>query len=256
MASSTVRNLHVGISALAALCVPLIAAPIITPDVLTGHVGAVPAGERELVEYTFTLRNTGEDTLRIHEVRATCRCTETVFDSVIAPGKAGTLRQVVDIYGFTNGPFERSVQVLSNARNAPQLTLRVAGIGRGFVEIDRPQLRVLSGSEREAGAPETFARSPLKELRITEAEFVVDADHMAPWYTSLVLPLNWQLVPADRSDTSSYHYFTLNVWLPDTVPGSHQGTCLLRTNHPRQPTMSLPAILLPAQSAADARAQH
>ncbi len=223
-------------------------APRVEVDARSGNTGQVVEGQREFVAHTFVLRNTGGDTLRIREVRAGCHCTRTEFDSVIAPGGSGRLTQVVDVVGFHEGPFQRGIQVVSNAANEPLLQLQVTGILRSYVEIDKLALEVPAGAERIAGRASPFVRSATDDLLVTNAEFIVEGDRMAPWYTRLSVPLNWRLNATGRRDTEGYGYYAFDLWYPDTIATPLSGLFYIATSDPREPLMRLRGALVPIDS--------
>jgi hypothetical protein len=77
----------------------------------------------EVVERTFTIRNTGKDTLVIEDVQASCGCTGTVVSTNrLGPGKSGTLKVTFSSRNFS-GSVHKLITIRSNASNAPVTTL-------------------------------------------------------------------------------------------------------------------------------------
>ncbi len=111
--------LCVALSALAA------AAPAISVVPAVYDFGSVFEGIA--VSHTFTIKNTGNETLEISGIRASCGCTTTALatDS-IAPGESVALDVLVNTTGFS-GTISKSITIYSNDQGAPMLTLRVTG---------------------------------------------------------------------------------------------------------------------------------
>jgi hypothetical protein len=240
----TGRLKHAALAAALVLPVVVLGGPQISVEPRSGDVGIVFEGERDFVSYTFTVRNTGNQPLRLSEVRAGCRCTRTTFDSVIAPGKTGRIVQVVDIVGFHEGPFERGVQAISNAANAPQLPLRVVGILRSHVEIDAVRPMLPTGMELYPGMKVMHVRSKMEDLQFVNAEFSSEVDPAAPWRPTLRVPLMWRLTPAERTDEDGYRYYDLVMWYPDPAAAEMPGVVTIETNHPRETHIRMRGSLL------------
>jgi len=78
--------------------------------------GTVAKGEK--LNWTFTVKNTGNADLEILSARPACGCTVAEFDKVIKPGQTGKVVSVVDTAGFT-GPIAKSVALETNDPAAP-----------------------------------------------------------------------------------------------------------------------------------------
>ena len=78
------------------------------------------------VEHIFKFKNTGHDTLKLLDVKASCGCTSPVWSkNPILPGESGIIKA---IYSAKNRPgaFRKSLTVQSNATN-DQVVLIIAG---------------------------------------------------------------------------------------------------------------------------------
>jgi hypothetical protein len=93
--------------------------------------------DTKLVTRSFTYTNTGDETLRIDKVSATCRCT--VPDprrKVLNPGESGELDVEFDPRGKW-GDTTQSITILSNAILEPALRLTVHAIVEPMLRYDR-----------------------------------------------------------------------------------------------------------------------
>ena len=92
----------------------------------------VPKGQ--LLEHTFLIRNDGDTTLEVTEVRPACGCTVADFDNTIAPGATGKVSVKVKTESFA-GPISKSVSVFTNDSQNPKLQLVVKADIKPYVTI-------------------------------------------------------------------------------------------------------------------------
>jgi hypothetical protein len=106
------------------LCgVAALGAPTITVDTPV-YTASVQSGS--IVRHTFTLANTGDETLSITTVQTSCGCTTTALSkSSLAPGESIGLDATVNTAGFV-GTVERTLTIQSNDPVNPNLVLRLA----------------------------------------------------------------------------------------------------------------------------------
>lgn len=79
-------------------------------------------------ETTFTINNTGTDTLELISANPSCGCTSTILDQKrIAPGASTRLKVTFDSHNKAEGPMVKTITVVSNAVNGAQKTLRIQG---------------------------------------------------------------------------------------------------------------------------------
>jgi rhodanese-related sulfurtransferase len=101
------------------------AAPVLSVDNAAYDFGSVIEGT--IVTHKFILTNTGDETLTISKVRASCGCTTTgLSDSTLGPGESVDLEARVDTTSFS-GQIGKAVYVDSNDPATPTLTLRITG---------------------------------------------------------------------------------------------------------------------------------
>lgn len=92
--------------------------------VATPSSGEVTVESGALVTQTYTLTNSGDETLSITRVLASCGCTTTTLaKSQLAPGESVDLTAKIDTKGFA-GKVIKTVTVQSNDPVQPNLILR------------------------------------------------------------------------------------------------------------------------------------
>jgi hypothetical protein len=109
-----------------------VAAPKIEVNLETKDVGTVAKGQ--VIDATFTIRNTGGSDLIITDARPGCGCTVASFDKVVKPGEEGKIVSHVDTKTFS-GPISKSILVVSNDPDRPQINLFVKAIVKPFVDV-------------------------------------------------------------------------------------------------------------------------
>jgi hypothetical protein len=93
--------------------------------------GTVPKGEK--IDWSFSIKNTGDADLQILAAKPGCGCTVADFDKVIKPGQTGKVTAHVDTTAF-NGPIQKSVTVESNDPGTPSAQLSIHAIVKPYVE--------------------------------------------------------------------------------------------------------------------------
>lgn len=104
--------------------------PEISFSVTEYNFGKIRKGEK--AGYNYKFKNTGKDTLRIENVRASCGCTAAMLSkSKIAPGEEGEVSTTFNSDRF-EGPITKTITVTSNDPKNSQLNLTL----RGTVLVD------------------------------------------------------------------------------------------------------------------------
>jgi len=92
----------------------------------------VPKGQ--VIDATFLIKNAGGSDLIITDARPGCGCTVASFDKVIKPGEEGKVVSHVDTKTFS-GPIAKSILVVSNDPDRPQVNLFIKAIVKPFVDV-------------------------------------------------------------------------------------------------------------------------
>jgi len=144
-----------------------VAAPKIEISQETKDMGTVPKGQ--IIETDFVIHNAGGSDLIITDARPSCGCTVSSFDKVVKPGADGKVHTSVDTKSFT-GPISKSVLVVSNDPDRPQMNLFVKAVVKPFVDV-APQAYVrFAVVKGDAAAQEVILISEEKGFKPTVAE--------------------------------------------------------------------------------------
>ncbi len=88
----------------------------------------------QLILHDFIVKNEGNATLKITDVKAACGCTATDYDKTIEPGKTGKVHAKVDISKFT-GTISKDIMVITNDQANPQINLTIKAIVKALIVV-------------------------------------------------------------------------------------------------------------------------
>ena len=206
----------------------------ISPDVY--KCGEVNEGKTKSVSGKYTVRNTGDKTLKLLSVKPGCGCTVVKFDSLIAPGDSGTINASLDITGY-NGHVLKNITVTSNAENTPSLRLSIDVIILSPLSITP---RFISGTSETVIA--LAVSSTKKDLHVTDVHFKIsdntDTDDMLPWPMVSDTTLKFELIKDSTVEKSNRTDYLLKLFLPK-VTTLINGTFIIHTDHLERKTVEL-----------------
>ena len=105
----------------------------------------------------------------ISDARPSCGCTVASFDKVIKPGAEGKVHSSVDTKSFS-GPISKSVLVVSNDPDRPQMNLFIKAMVKPFVDVlPQPYVR-FSVVKGDTAAQDVILISEEKGFKPTVAE--------------------------------------------------------------------------------------
>lgn len=111
---------------------PAVAAPKIEVTQETKDVGTIAKGQ--VIKTDFVVKNVGGADLIISDARPSCGCTVSSFDKIIKPGQEGKIHSEVDTKSFA-GPISKSVTVVSNDPERPQLNVFIKALVKPYVDV-------------------------------------------------------------------------------------------------------------------------
>ena len=176
------------------------------------------------VEHVVTIKNIGNDTLRISDVRAQCGCTATMMtQKTMGPSDSGKLSITFDTHSY-NGKVTKHVYIESNDTSNPKLTIAFAA----------NVLTVLSASPNTisfntARLDTTYSKSITITNTSHEPVKILSVDSKFDQLS--VALLKKQLMPGETTEFQAV--------LHATKSGSFQGVIELATDHPSQPKLEI-----------------
>jgi hypothetical protein len=156
------------------------------------------------------------------------------YDSIIPPGREGTLTPQVKLTGLHSGPFGKSITVESNATNQPRLVLTIKGYILPVLDVSPTYLTIVNGTPL-AGAPELTLKTKKADLRIMELTFRARGSRggaMAGWRAMLpVLPVH-ELTRPKKPNKDGFYEYKLKVTVDLETNEDMSGEFMVTTNHP------------------------
>jgi hypothetical protein len=207
---------------------PLAAAPKMEVSPETKDAGTVAKGQ--VVDAVFVVKNTGGSDLIISDARPSCGCTVASFDKVIKAGGEGKIHSSVDTKSFS-GPISKSVLVVSNDPDRPQVNLFIKALVKPYVDV-LPQAFVrFSVIKGDNAGQDVLLVSEEKGFRPTIAET------SQPYVKAEVLPAgDKDKIPGRAGDQ---YKVRINV-LPDAPEGLLNAPIRVATGVTQQPTIEIP----------------
>jgi hypothetical protein len=204
------------------------AAPKIEISPETKDAGTVAKGQ--MVEATFIVKNTGGSDLMISDARPSCGCTVASFDRIIKPGAEGKIQSTVDTKSFS-GPISKSVLVISNDPERPQMNLFIKAMVKPFVDVVPQPFVRFSVIKGDTAAQDVILISEEKGFRPTIAET------SQPYVKAEILPAgDKDKIPGRPGEQYKVH---VNVQ-PDAPEGLLNAPIRIATGVTQQPTVEIP----------------
>ena len=205
-----------------------VAAPKIEVIPETKDAGTVAKGQ--LIESTFLVKNNGASDLIISDARPGCGCTVASFDKVIKPGGEGKVVSSVDTKNFS-GPISKSILLVSNDPDRPQLNLFVKATVKPYVDILPTGYLRFSVVKGDSAAQDVVLVSEEKTFKPTVAETA------QPYVKAELIPAGEKDKIAGRSGDQ----YKLHVSVTSDAPeGLLNAPIRVATGVTQQPTVEIP----------------
>jgi len=205
-----------------------VAAPKIEIAPETKDAGLVPKGQ--VIETTFAVKNAGGSDLIISDARPGCGCTVASFDKVIKPGSEGKIVTSVDTKSFS-GPISKSLLVLSNDPERPQINLFIKATVKPFVDV----------------LPQPYVRFAVVKGDTDTRDVILVSDEKTfkPSVAEVAQPyLKAEVMPAGEKDKLPGHpgeQYKLRITIgPDAPEGLLNAPIRVATAVSQQPTVEIP----------------
>ncbi len=192
-------------------------------------VGAVEKGEK--ISHDFVIRNEGNATLEITEVKPSCGCTVADYPRKIEAGASGTIRSVVETKDF-KGPIAKSVAVFTNDPDNPRIDLTVKANVKTLVEVSPGYARFVVVQGEKYDAAELTLWAPEKP----DLE-VLGADSPYPF-----LKVSHRLIESgEDGEKKKGNEWRITLSLAGDAPvGPMADFVTVNTDHPRQKQVKIP----------------
>lgn len=182
----------------------------------------------QAVEHTFVLRNEGDLTLEITQVRPSCGCTvASISERSVPPGGESRVTARLSLAGRT-GPQHKAIVVESNDPQKPQFTLSLAGVAGVALDVQPP--RVILGQVPAGTKP--------------SASIQVTGSGTTPFSVASVAANTEQLV-ATIETLEEGRVYKVNLEAREALsPGQFDAVVVIRTDHPQRPSIEVPVTFV------------
>jgi hypothetical protein len=206
----------------------VVAAPKIEVVSETKDVGTIAKGQ--VIDATFVVKNTGGSDLVISDARPSCGCTVASFDKLIKPGGEGKVVSSVDTKTFS-GPISKSILLVSNDPDRPQLNLFVKANVKPFVDVlPQPFVR-FSVIKGDGAGQDVILLSDEKTFKPTVAET------SQPYVKAEILPAG----DKDKIPGRAGEQYRLRISVTGDAPdGLLNAPLRINTGVAQQPTLEIP----------------
>jgi hypothetical protein len=180
----------------------------------------------------FLIRNDGDATLNINDVKPACGCTTASFDKAIAPGKTGKIKVVVDLSSF-NGPISKGITVYTNDASSPEigLTIKAKVISILSANPGYARYNVVQGEIPPDGIQQLITSTEGSSFEITGFESDVAA----------VKATYHEASTRERlPDVLGKQWVVKIILANDVQVGALSGYVHIKTNHAKQKTIDIP----------------
>lgn len=218
----------------------LFAAPTIACDERVYDRGEVFEEKTKKIKACFTLKNTGDEIIKISEVKPGCGCTVVKYDPIIKSGKSSQIKSTVRIEGYS-GPITKGIIVRSNAGNEPAIRLAIKATVRPIIDVSE---KFLTFNAAIPDTPHTvFLSSKKADLKVKGVSLTINRIEGAPEKNvrrSLALKHRYSRIDTTRSD--GIFVYKLRIFAPATMhPLS--GVLAITTNHPKKKKITVRAYV-------------
>lgn len=197
-------------------------------DPMSKDAGTVAKGER--IDAVFAVKNEGTQDLIISDARPSCGCTVASFDKTVKPGQSGKISASVDTKNFS-GPITKTVSVISNDPEHPQLNLTIKAIVKPYVELEPQQFIRFSAVKGDSAENSLVLISTEKGFHPTVAQTA------QPYVKAEITPAGDKDKVAGRAGEQ----FRLHVTLEPSAPeGLLNVPIKIKTGVEKQPELDIP----------------
>lgn len=207
--------------------------------------GTSVEGLNEILPARFSFKNNGTSPLQLQRIIPACGCTKiTAYDSLVMPGKSGSISAEMNLKDFSAGMHSKVITVFSNADNDSILRIAVKATVRSIIEISVPYVTI---NRADSAWKSFFVLSKKDDLTIEGVSFKKDpygnSKNPSAWQEDvpLIVKYRWALVDSIRSD--GYKVFQLTLFMPH-IAESLLGFFKIETNHPKKPELFLRGTML------------
>lgn len=207
--------------------------------------GTSVEGFNEILPARFSFKNNGTSPLEIHRIIPACGCTKiTSYDSLVMPGKSGSINTEMNLKDFSAGQHSKVITVFSNADNDTILRIAVKATVRSIIELSVPYVTI---NRADSAWKSFFVLSKKEDITIEGVSFKKDPygnlKNPSAWQEDVPLIVKYRWAPVDSIRSDGYKVFQLTLFMP-RINESLLGFFRIETSHPKKPEIFLRGTML------------
>jgi len=152
------------------------------------------------------------------------------YDSIILPGREGTLTPAVDIKGVQGGQFKKTITVISDAENESTLRVSLGGTVKAVIDVSSRFVR-LKAEGGQNNAVEITLSAEKSDLKIADVAFESQSGGAPTWQAELPLYVRYKLTRAEKPKKDGYYDYTLALWIQEPQKENRHGEFVMHTNY-------------------------
>jgi len=158
------------------------------------------------------------------------------YDSIIPPGREGSIKPSVALKN-TSGKFTKTVTVLSNATNTPDLKLTITGDAKPIISMSSTFLQIKNNDPKPY---EIVLSTEKPDLKILKISVKAQSNGQENWQVQLPTYLEHELSKPSAPKPDGFRDYTLKVSakLGEMTEGKY-GDIVIETNHPEKAELTL-----------------
>lgn len=159
-------------------------------------------------------------------------------DSIIPPGREGTITPQVKIAGMTRS-FSKTIRVESNAANEPELKLVMKGTIVPVIEVSPSYISLRNGVSADKN-PAITLKTKKDDLEIVDIVFEASQrGNAAGWRSTLPILPTHTLTREEKPADDGFYTYTLRVAVDTELTEAASGELRISTNHRDKPEITI-----------------
>jgi hypothetical protein len=217
--------------------------PKVAIDTVEVKFDTVYEKKNRFLSHAFGIKNLGDSTVTIYNIRPQCGCTTFEVDSFIQPGKVGHITMQLQLSEMEDGPFYKYLKISTNDPRFPRARFGFSGVYKPIIRVD-PASVVLPTVAKKDTAQTVTLYTEKPDLQVTQVAFIQD-NASVEWMSTV--PIRYQFSKTGKKNTAGQWLYLLQVFYSRATGASRYGKFIITTNHPDKPELKIPGVLEPGK---------
>lgn len=168
------------------------------------------------------------------------------YDSIIPPGRVGTVTESVNLSNYHGGSYTKSATIMSNAKNSPTMQISIRWVIKAYISASPSMIELRKDKDGDFKAEVTLT-SEKEKLKVTEVAFQANeekpANTNAPaWQNELPVQISYVL-EKDTLKKDGYHDYIYKLSAKVAGAEAKNGNFIFKTNHENTPALKVSGMI-------------